>query len=359
MAMIKELRISNFKSIKRLELDCKRINLFIGAPNVGKSNILEAMSLFNVPYVRNPENKFNGLVRFSNLKNLFYDNIPNQNIEVITDIASAILRYQSNSDNFHILIGHDPKMLDDSIVDKSYNELKNHFMDNHEKFSNENIKLYLNFFNKDGKELDPHPSDFYSSIRKYDFINNSRLNQGFHEYLLPPNGKNLITIIQNNPDIFNEIASFFDDYKLELLYDVESNMFEIQKKVKKLVYKYPFHLIADTLQRIIFYLTVVETNKNTSIILEEPETHSFPPYTRMLAERIAENQSNQFFISTHSPYLLHNIIEDTDLKDLNICITYYQDYQTKLKILSAEDIGNILDNYTDIFYNLDKFIADE
>ena len=33
--------IKNFKSIKDLHLDCKRVNVFIGKPNVGKSNILE------------------------------------------------------------------------------------------------------------------------------------------------------------------------------------------------------------------------------------------------------------------------------------------------------------------------------
>jgi AAA15 family ATPase/GTPase len=39
------LEISNFKLIKHLGLDCKRINLFIGEPNTGKSNILEALGI--------------------------------------------------------------------------------------------------------------------------------------------------------------------------------------------------------------------------------------------------------------------------------------------------------------------------
>lgn len=33
------VEIKNFKSIKDLRLDCKRVNVFIGKPNVGKSNI--------------------------------------------------------------------------------------------------------------------------------------------------------------------------------------------------------------------------------------------------------------------------------------------------------------------------------
>ncbi|RLF84116.1 hypothetical protein DRN48_06315, partial [Thermococci archaeon] len=45
--MIKTLTIKNFKSIKSLKLDCKRVNVFIGKPNVGKSNILEAIGILS------------------------------------------------------------------------------------------------------------------------------------------------------------------------------------------------------------------------------------------------------------------------------------------------------------------------
>ena len=47
--MIGYLDISNYKSIKQLGLDCSRINVLIGEPNVGKSNILEALDLAYLP----------------------------------------------------------------------------------------------------------------------------------------------------------------------------------------------------------------------------------------------------------------------------------------------------------------------
>ena len=47
---INTLEIKNFKSIKDLKLDCKQVNLFIGEPNVGKSNILEALALLGGGY---------------------------------------------------------------------------------------------------------------------------------------------------------------------------------------------------------------------------------------------------------------------------------------------------------------------
>ncbi len=33
---IREVEIENFKSIKNLKLECKRVNIFIGEPNTGK-----------------------------------------------------------------------------------------------------------------------------------------------------------------------------------------------------------------------------------------------------------------------------------------------------------------------------------
>ena len=45
--MTKIIEIKRFKSIKHIVLkECKRINLLIGKPNVGKSNILEALTAF-------------------------------------------------------------------------------------------------------------------------------------------------------------------------------------------------------------------------------------------------------------------------------------------------------------------------
>ena len=79
--MIKNLEIKNFKSIKHLKLDCKRINLFIGEPNTGKSNILETLGLLSYTYYGNLEN----FVRFENMNNLFYNGNLEENPIIKTD----------------------------------------------------------------------------------------------------------------------------------------------------------------------------------------------------------------------------------------------------------------------------------
>jgi len=45
--MITNLSIRRFKSIKDLDLPCRKVNVFIGAPDTGKTNILEALYLLS------------------------------------------------------------------------------------------------------------------------------------------------------------------------------------------------------------------------------------------------------------------------------------------------------------------------
>ena len=78
--MITKLSIRNFKSIKELDIDCARVNLFIGEPNTGKSNILEALGLLS--WSATKDLPLNDFVRFEYMENLFYDNLPEQPLSV-------------------------------------------------------------------------------------------------------------------------------------------------------------------------------------------------------------------------------------------------------------------------------------
>jgi AAA15 family ATPase/GTPase len=73
--MIKKLFIKNFKSIKELNIDCRRINLFIGESNTSKSNILEALGLLS--WIGHPPHKenLNNYLRFEGIEDLYFDNL--------------------------------------------------------------------------------------------------------------------------------------------------------------------------------------------------------------------------------------------------------------------------------------------
>ena len=60
---IREVEIENFKSIKHLKLNCRRINVFIGEPNTDKSNILKAIVGLPSAFYYNPS-RFGGSTKY-------------------------------------------------------------------------------------------------------------------------------------------------------------------------------------------------------------------------------------------------------------------------------------------------------
>ena len=51
------------------------------------------------------------------------------------------------------------------------------------------------------------------------------------------------------------------------------------------------------------------------------------------------------------------MVEKADFEDLNISIVYFENHQTKIKTLSEEDLQEVVDYGTDLFFNLNKFIS--
>ena len=99
-SLIKHLQIKNFKSVRDLSLDCERINLFIGKPNAGKSNILEAISLLGAGYCL-PEEKFmQRFIRYGNITQLFSDFNFRLPIEVQANDFLAELKSNKMGSNF-------------------------------------------------------------------------------------------------------------------------------------------------------------------------------------------------------------------------------------------------------------------
>jgi hypothetical protein len=105
-------------------------------------------------------------------------------------------------------------------------------------------------------------------------------------------------------------------------------------------------------------LLAIKTNKNYIIIFEEPEAHAFPYHTKFLAEQIAFDENNQYFISTHNPYFLLSVLEKTPKKDIAVFITYFEDYQTKVKALTQDELIEILDFGASAFFNIDRFLEE-
>ena len=335
--MIKNVSIRNFKSIKALDFKAKRVNVFIGEPNTGKSNILEALGMFSLVYSKSPSEV---PIRYQDGSNLFYDNdVHNHEPYVTADDISYRIHYddQSSYTSLHALLREgvdhgEEDIFDFNIKDKVRGSITSEYED-----------------------LNGLPPSF---IKYYQFKVLERY-PGFGRFLTPPHGNNLFDVLSTNKELRIIVSGLFTEQGYRLGLRQKSKEIEATKIVDDLLYSYPYQTLSDTFQRFIFYSAIIASNKSSTILLEEPESHMSPFYIRDLAERIARDKNNQYFLVTHNPYLLVTLVEKTKLSDLSVSVTYLDDYQTKLKRLSRGDLEELTDLDTAIFFNLDKFIEVE
>lgn len=321
--MIKKLSISNFKSVRQLNIECKKVNLFIGEPNTGKSNILEALALLSW-CARPIQGPLGHYVRFQHTQNLFYDQLLDRRISIsIAGKRTAELEVWFRNDHFEFRAPH---------------SLPLGSMD------------YQGNFHGPGHNQTAHVKFFrFRSMVIYD---NSEPGS-----LKPPDGRNLFSVIFSSESLRETMKEFFRKYGLKLVLKPQEKLFELQKQTDDLVFSFPYSLTSDTLQRIIFYTVAMASNKDSVLVFEEPESNAFPYYTKYLGERIALDQTNQFFIATHNPYLLKAIIEKSCKKDVQVFITHFKDFQTRVKPLAPDQVVELME--ADPFFNLDRFIEEE
>ena len=321
---ITNLKITNFKSVEHLELsNFKRINLFIGRPNVGKSNIIEALSLFNISYFK-LFNQLSKLVRFENYEELFYDGNTDKPINIL------INNQESCSINYNFEYGLKMAINDKQIV----------------KETNRNSIIHVN-----GGEI-----GIKTNIKRYIFEPNKKLSgRRNFSYLKPPFGENLLEVIERFPILKKEITDLFTQYNLKIVFDKASNTLKIMKERGGDIFLLPYSSIADTLQRVIFYKTAIVSNQNSCILLEEPEAHAFPPYISQITSEIMASETNQFFITTHSPIIMNDFLENAK-EDLAIFIIDYKNNQTVVRQLSETEIFEVHKYGIDLFFNQEAYL---
>lgn len=352
---IQHLNIQHFKSIKSLDIDCNRINLFIGKPNVGKSNLLEAIALYGNEFSDDDNKYLSDLVRYNEVSNLFYDQNISVEVNLNSELGQLIIQHNYKTDNYELIASNDEHfwLRYDKKLEDASQILTDYFLS-----ESDNLYVTFNVLELLGTHMasSQEMRNFVSPVRKYTFTKEKVKSKKRYNFLTPPYGDNLFQILQTHPQLRKEIAIFFKEYGLELVLDIRKNNLEIQKKVDDLVYKIPYNLTADTLQRIIFHYAAIESNKEAILLLEEPESHSFPPYIKLLAQKIVEANNNQFFIATHSPYLFNTILEEAKPEDIGVFIVTFEDYETRLTKLTSNDISQMLDYGVDVFFNLNWFV---
>jgi AAA15 family ATPase/GTPase len=343
---IQNIEISNFKSFRDLKVDgFKRINLFIGKPNVGKSNFLEALGIFGLPFLADNDlenSKISDLIRLDNPLNIFFEGDIHTPAEICLErnykkFKTEIL-FDKEYGGLNVYSELDLEPQYDYLISSTLNILI------------ETLPEFLTDI-KHGVEK----GYFYSKF--YIFKNISITDKNNLPFLNPPFGDNISYILQLYPELRNKVSNFFKEYGLKLVLDIGKNQVAIQKeKEDNTVFQIPFNLIADTLQRIIFYKTAVASNEKSVLIFEEPEAHAFPPYISEFTRDVINSTTNQFFIATHSPFILNDFLEDAR-DELAIFIVDFKDGQTVMKGLSRDEIEEVYKYGVDLFFNYESYLA--
>lgn len=325
LSIINNVSIRNFKSVKSATLtDCRRINVLIGRPNVGKSNILEALALFDVPYMLNTANKsLKNLVRIENTADLFHNGISAEPAEVVAgDNTLSVTRGAGNGLNIDIAV--------------------------HGELSKYTFASSLTLSTK--KEPAVFPEILAYFFPKQFVAETSNIG-----FLLPPSGANLMETVANLPSLKSNLAALFHGYGLKMMFDSGSRQIKAMRENGLDMFLVPFSSLADSLQRLIFYKAAIESNRHKVICFEEPEAHTFPPYISNVVNDIISGICNQYFITTHSPYVMSSLLESAG-DDLAVFVVDMKDNATVVSRLTDERLQEAYDNGMDMFYNLEAFL---
>ena len=246
MELVRNIRIKHFKSLEDVEIKgCKRYNLFVGRPNVGKSNLLEALALHCIPFVlRGKEPSLRSLVRAEHIGELFFDgnteapilvdcdNLGSMTISSIPNDGAAItMQSPANQSICSYALSTDMALSADSKQDTA-----------------------------DVKVLAYRPT---SDVQ--------RQSQGARQ-LFPPAGANLMEVVRQLPQLKDEISQLMASYGLKMVFDNVTNELKAMKQKSDEIFLIPFNSLADSLQRMIFYKAAIQSNHGKVICLEEPET---------------------------------------------------------------------------------------
>ena len=288
---IKNLKISNYKSIEHIELDnVNAFSVFVGANASGKSNIFEAIEFFNQHYITH--NPFD-VVRLFGKK----DDILNRNNEQEIKIQFKISKEVKPLINLEFYNKNRVNFTSDFVRKNT----ENGFDEKLKKFNNQNLNHLYNFTRL--------------------FVGNSKIkrNNYIDDLKLNADASNLELVLKRI--LKNEIirTNFLEELNLLIpgFENIEIRSDELSGTDTLLIYekatKKPFgkNLLSDGTYNIIALLTAVYQSEEPQFLcIEEPE-NGLNPFVAKEFVRIFRDACNDkghfIWINTHSQSILSEL----------------------------------------------------
>ena len=145
------------------------------------------------------------------------------------------------------------------------------------------------------------------------------------------------------------------DWKLR--FDQNTKTFRLSEVREDEIMDYNLDLLSDSLKRLFFYVTILRTSENATLVFDEPDVYAFPPYPKTLGDLIATDSSNQYFLTTHNPYFLGSLVEKTPADDLAIFVcSRGDDGATNVREVPRDRMPLIVEHGASVFFNLERLV---
>lgn len=323
--MIEHLRICRFKSIRDVSLNCRRVNVLLGGPNTGKSNLLEALALWS--WLGTPERgPLSDFVRMNTVADLFYHGTLDEPVSVTVQTPkSQMLQIVYRNGLFQLKLDHTP----------------------------------CGHLGPDGQviSVDLCIHGAVPPVRFYRFQATPPNRRTPARPLLPPDGSNLFEVVFTSNELRKWFRELCRPFRLQPLFKPATGEIELLEQAGEVAVSYPLHAASETLWRTLFYQSAIETAGNATLVFEEPEVHAFPEYVRFLGKQIALDHGKQYFLATHNPYMFTALVEKTPAAELQVLAVYWDGSQTKVHCLSDSDLARLLEG--DPFSQLEQTLAEK
>lgn len=328
--MIEQLKIKNFKSIRDLSISCKKLNVFIGESNSGKSNIVEALGLQSQNSIKSELNQ--DILRYKSLGDLFFDSNINIPIEVITNEKHSILLYATKENaaplnEFYFILDNNSQQAEHPVI-----------------LQHDGTVTY-------------HGPQVFTNVHYYEYKRLKEFQRAYTPHLSVPHGENLPSLLLSNPELKKFVSDLFRSFGFRLMLKPTMGDMSMAKDITDELFEYPYFTISETLQRLIFYSIAIKSNNQNVLLFDEPESNMFPFYIKDFAERVAEDTSNQFFITTHNPYLLGSLLDKSEKDSLAVFIIQMKNYETIATCCNDAQIEELVSLGSGLFLSFDNILT--
>ena len=355
--MFKKVIIDSFRGINNLEIDdLKRVNLFVGKNNCGKTSVLEGiyllsnpMSILNLVNIRNIGKQYNFETIIKLLLAIFKDmdiSVPvriegdlnsNEKKEIVVDYDDTIVQYDENIGDY-LPIG----------LKIRYSILKNSDIVDENCFSiliNErglilkrnNLKSSISLHRMG---VDILSSNLHTGFKKYSEI----CNAGKSKYMTPKIDVNDILKLINNLQISKEM-----DKIIRVLQKIEPSINDLRIGADGIIYcdvgakkLIPINVMGDGILKVLSIMSIIYNAKDGFVFIDEIENGLHYSSLEILWKGIFEASKKfnvQVFATTHSWECIKafsNVYESMKSEDIDIMLYRIERYDNEFKAIDYD-----------------------